>query len=82
MSFFTAKKDKETLEQKTGSAYINESGCYPVNVIAPFANTSKNGSTAIDFFIEHAGQQQVIYGNLRISNNDGSENTIGTHRFG
>ena len=77
MSFFTASKSKEDVQQSGGSAYINASGCYPVNIIAPFASVSNNGSTTVDLFVEHEGQQQVVYGNMRISNNDGSRNDIG-----
>ena len=81
MSFFKAKKSEEDLKQSSGSAYLNNSGCYPVNVIAPFVSVSKGGSASVDLFIEHAGQKQVIYGNLRVANNDGSENKIGAKAF-
>lgn len=81
MSFFKASKSKEDVAQSSGSNYLNASGCYPVNIIAPFASTSRNGSVSVDFFIDHAGQTQVIYGNLRLTNNDGSENKIGNKIF-
>ena len=81
MSFFKAKKSAEALKQSSGSGYLNASGCYPVNIIAPFASVSKGGSTSVDMFVEHEGQKQVVYGNLRITNNDGSENEIGAKAF-
>ena len=81
MSFFKAKTDKKALEQNTGSNYLNASGCFPVNIIAPFASTSAKGSTSVDMFIDHKDQKQVIYGNLRVTNNDGNENTIGAKTF-
>jgi len=81
MSFFKAKKTQEDLKQSSGSSYLNGSGCYPVNIIAPFASTSKNGSTSVDLFVEYSGQKQVVYGNMRITNNDGSENAIGSKVF-
>lgn len=81
MSFFKASKSKEDLKQSSGSAYLNTSGCYPVNIIAPFASVSKGGSTSVDLFVEHEGQKQVIYGNLRVTNNDGSPNAIGAKTF-
>ena len=81
MSFFKAKTDKKALEQTSGTAYLNASGCYPVNIIAPFASTSDKGSTSVDMFIDHKDQKQVIYGNLRVTNNDGNENAIGAKTF-
>jgi hypothetical protein len=81
MSFFKASKSKEDVKQSSGSGYLNASGCYPVNIIAPFASVSKNGSTAVDLFLDHEGQKQVLYGNMRVTNNDGSPNTIGAKVF-
>jgi len=81
MSFFKAKTDKKALEQTSGTAYLNASGCYPVNIIAPFASSGKGGSTSVDMFIDHKDQKQVIYGNLRVTNNDGNENAIGAKTF-
>lgn len=81
MSFFRAKTDKKALEQNTGSNYLNASGCFPVNIIAPFASSGTGGSTSVDMFIDHKDQKQVIYGNLRVTNNDGNENAIGAKTF-
>tara|TARA_R110000744_G_scaffold147612_12_gene260620 strand:- start:2722 stop:3402 length:681 start_codon:yes stop_codon:yes gene_type:complete len=81
MSFFKTKKTAEAVKQSSGSAYVNGSGCYPVNIIAPFASVSKGGSTSVDLFIEHEGQKQVVYGNMRITNNDDSVNEIGSKVF-
>lgn len=81
MSFFKASKEQKDLEQNTGTSYINKSGCFPVNIIAPFVSASKNGSVSVDLFLDHKGQNQVIYGNMRITNNDGSNNSIGAKVF-
>lgn len=81
MSFFKAKTDKKALEQTSGSNYLNASGCYPVNIIAPFASVTEKGSVSVDLFLEHKEQKQVIYGNMRITNNDGNENAIGAKVF-
>lgn len=81
MSFFKASKSKEDVAQSSGTAYLNASGCYPVNIIAPFANVSKGGSTSVDLFIDHQDQKQVVYGNLRITNNNGEPNAIGAKVF-
>jgi hypothetical protein len=80
MSFFKASKKAEDIKQG-GSAHINSSGVYPVNIIVPTVSVSKGGSTSVDLFVEHEGQKQMIYGNLRITNNDGSPNKIGAKIF-
>lgn len=69
------------MAQSAGSAYLTSSGAYPVNIVAPFASVSKGGSTSVDLFVEHEGQKQVIYGNMRVTNNDGSNNAIGAKVF-
>lgn len=80
MSFFKASKKAEDVKQG-GSNHIVASGVYPVTILAPVVSVSKNGSTTVDMYIDHAGQKQVIYGNLRITNNDGSPNKIGAKIF-
>jgi hypothetical protein len=80
MSFYTASKKQEDVKQG-GSNYITGSGIYPVNIVAPVVNVSEGGSQTVDLFVEHAGQRQICYGNLRISNNDGSTNKIGAKTF-
>ena len=80
MSFFKASNKAEDVKQSGGN-HITASGVYPVNILAPIVNVSKNGSTTIDFFVDHNGQKQILYGNLRITNNDGSDNKIGSKTF-
>lgn len=84
-NFFKAKKKAEDLKQSGGN-HITGSGVYPVTILAPFVSVGTKGSTAIDFFIDHADKKQVIYGDLRITNNndsDGNEvpNEIGAKIF-
>jgi len=80
MAFATTSRKLEDVKQSGGN-YINKSGIYPVHIIAPLVNVSKNGSTSVDLYLEHEGQKQVIYGNMRITNNDGSTNEIGAKVF-
>ena len=80
MSFAKSSRKAEDVKQ-SGSNYINGSGIYPVHIIAPLVSVSNGGSTSVDMYIEHSGQKQVIYGNLRTSNNDGTPNTIGAKIF-
>ena len=81
MSFFKASTKKEDLQQGGNSAYINKSGVFPVNVIVPFVQVSDKGSQVVELFVEHEGQKQPIYGNMRITNNNGDANKIGQKIF-
>ena len=81
MSFAKASRKAEDVKQSGGSNYINRSGVYPVNIIAPFVSVSNGGSESVDLFLEHNGQKQPLYGNLRVTNNNGSPNEIGSKIF-
>ena len=75
MSFFNAKKDKESIsEAGGGSNYISKSGIYDINIVAPFVVTGSGEVMGIDFFIEYNRQKQALYGNVKLTNKDGSEN--------
>ena len=80
MSFFKASTKEEDVKAST-SSYISTSGIYPVTILAPVVSVSKNGSTSVDFFVDYEGQKQIIYGDLRLTNNDGSDNKIGSKLF-
>lgn len=80
MSFFKVSTKSEDIKDSGGN-FINASGVYPVTILAPVVSVSAKGSTSIDMFVEHNGQKQIVYGNLRITNNDGSENKIGNKLF-
>lgn len=80
MSFYTASKKKEDVQQG-GSNHINGSGFFPVTVLAPVVSVSKGGSASVDLYVDHLTQKQIVYGNLRVTNNDGSPNKIGAKIF-
>jgi len=80
MSFAKASKKSEDVKQG-GSNFITASGVYPSTILAPVVSVSKGGSQSVDLFVEHLGQKQIVYGNLRITNNDGSPNKIGAKIF-
>ena len=80
MSFATASKKQEDVKQG-GSNYITESGFFPVTILAPVVSVSDGGSKSVDLYVEHAGQKQIVFGNLRVTNNDGSTNKIGSKIF-
>ena len=74
MSFFKTKIDKESIaEGGGGSKYISKSGIYDIEVLTAFmGGTSK--SPVVELYIDLNGQKQPLYGNMRLTNNDGSEN--------
>lgn len=80
MSFFSASTKAEDVKQG-GSNHITASGFYPITILAPVVSVSQGGSTTVDLYLESNGQKQIIYGNLRITNNDGSPNKIGSKIF-
>lgn len=80
MSFFSASKKADDVKQG-GSNHITASGVYPISILAPVVSVSKGGSTTVDLYLDHAGQKQIIYGNLRVTNNDESPNKIGAKIF-
>lgn len=81
MSFFKASKKQEDVKQGGGTKHIVGSGIYPVTILAPVINVSKGGSTTVDMYVDHADQKQIVYGNLRITNNDDTPNGIGAKTF-
>lgn len=80
MSFAKASRKTEDVKQG-GSNHITASGVYPITILAPVVSVSKGGSTTVDLYLEHGGQKQILYGNLRVTNNDGSPNAIGSKIF-
>ncbi|MEE8598622.1 MAG: hypothetical protein V3S69_03795 [Dehalococcoidales bacterium] len=80
MSFAKASKKQEDVKQG-GSNHITTSGIYPISIIVPVVNVSKGGSASVDLYVEHLGQKQIVYGNLRVTNNDDSPNKIGAKIF-
>jgi len=80
MSFAKSSRKAADVKQSGGN-HINASGIYPIHIIAPVVSVSNGGSTSVDMFLEHSGQKQIMYGNLRVTNNDDSPNKIGAKIF-
>lgn len=74
MSFFKKRVDAESIAEQTGeSKYISQSGIYDINIIAAFMGGTEK-SPVVELFINHNDQDQTLYGQMRLTNNDGSEN--------
>jgi len=76
MSFFKISTESKDIEEQTGNGgkWIGSSGIYDVTILAPFVDTNSSGAMTVNFFVNANGQDQVIYGNLKLHNNDMSEN--------
>ncbi len=72
MGFF--KIDTTAASKSEGGNYINQSDIYDVTIKAVIVDTNDKGARSLNFFINNNGQDQVIYGGLRLDNNDGKPN--------
>jgi hypothetical protein len=62
----------------SGGKFLNKSGIYnDVTIKALIYDEAENGGAVINFYINHQGEDQVVYGDLRVANKGGVENTIG-----
>ncbi len=86
MSGFAKRSTKQEDVKQSSSNYINSSGIYPITIIVPFVDTSEEGSSVVNLYIEHQGQKQSLFGNMRVTNKndengDPVTNTIGMRIF-
>lgn len=73
MSFFKKQTSEEALKEGGDSKYISKSGLYDLNVITAFVGGTAK-SPVVELYVDLNGQAQPLYGNMRLTNNDGSEN--------
>ncbi len=71
MAFFKVSVE-EAAKASTGGNYINQSGVYDVAIKAIIVDYNDKGARTLNFYVDHNGQEQVIYGALRLDNNDGT----------
>lgn len=63
----------EAIKAPTGGNYINTSGVYDVTIKAVIVDYSDKGDRNLNFYVEHNGQDQVIYGAIALdANKDGN----------
>ena len=72
MSFF--KTDLVSASKQEGGNFINTSGIYDVIIKAIIVDTNDKGARSLNFYVDNNGTEQVIYGGIRLDNNDGSAN--------
>ena len=68
------KRNTEEAAKQEGGNYITESGIYLVDMKHMLADIGESGSISLNVNYELNGQDQVLYGGLRLTNNDGTEN--------
>ena len=72
--FFKAKTDADSIKEQTGGGkYISKSGIYDVTIHTAFMGGTEK-SPVVELFVNYNDQDQPIYGQMRLLNNDGSEN--------
>ena len=72
---FKVNASEEQMSDKTTSSWINHSGMYNVLIKHVFlSENDKNSSTSVGLVLDYNGQEQTIYGAIRLTNADGSEN--------
>lgn len=75
MAFFKVSTNEENVrDYEGGGGYLNKSGIYEVKIKHTVVNTSPNGSTYIDLYVEYKDKLIPIFQAIRLTNNDGSAN--------
>lgn len=72
---FKVSTSEEQMSDKTSGSWISHSGMYNVLIKHAFlSENDKNESTSLSLQLDYNGQEQTIYGAIRLTNNDGTEN--------
>ena len=74
MSFFKVSKSADDVKDSGGSNFINSSGFYPLTIKAACVDSNDKGARSITFLVDYEGQEQPLFGALKLDNNDGSPN--------
>jgi len=77
---FKVNRNKEEVKEFEGSGnkFLNKSGMYEdVTIKNLIYDEAANGGAVINFFVECQGEEQVVYGDLRVYNKGGKDNAIG-----
>ena len=82
MGFFTVNTSEDAIKDYSGDGgkWLNKSNIYPLVVKHAIVSISSKGSKSIDLWVDHDGQEQMLFQAMRLTNNDGSEN-LGSKLF-
>jgi len=82
---FKKNANKETVKDFEGGGnndYLSQTGIYQdVTLKAVIFDEAANGGAVINFFVEHNGVDQIVYGDLRVYNKGGKDNKIGQEKI-
>ncbi len=77
----TNREEVKDFEGGNGK-FLNKSGIYTdVTVKALIYDEAENGGAVVNLFVESQGEEQVIYGDIRVYNKGGKDNKIGQDRL-
>jgi hypothetical protein len=72
------KRTRGVSEDYEGNKFITGSGVYDVTIKNLILNENPDtGSATVDLFVDYNGQEQIIYGDIRVYNGNGADNAIG-----
>ena len=77
---FKVNRNTDTVKDYEGGGndYLSKSGIYKdVTIKAIIYDEAANGGAVVNFFVEHNGVEQTIYGQTRVYNIGGKDNAIG-----
>ena len=72
MSFF--KVNKEEANKAEGGNFISQSGIYDITIQAITVDVNDKDARTLGLYIEHNGSPQMMYGAIKLDNNDGTPN--------
>lgn len=72
MAFF--KVDTQAAAKQEGGAFINQSGIYDIIIKAVTVDMNDKGARTLGLCINHNGTDQMLYGAIKLDNNDGTPN--------
>lgn len=74
MGFFKVNTEEASKVEGGGSNYVTQSGIYDIVLKALIVDVNDKGARTLNPYFSVNDQDQVIYGGIRLDNNDGSAN--------
>lgn len=72
MAFF--KVDTTAASKQEGGNHINTSGIYDVTIKNIIVDINDKGARSLNLYVDNAGTPQVLFGAIKLDNNDGTPN--------
>ena len=81
---FKRNIDKDTVKdfEGGGGSFLNRSGMYQDVILKRLIyDEAENGGAVVNLFVEYKGEEQVVYGDIRVYNKGGADNKIGQEQI-